>query len=174
MQALRQSIDLMVHGHVDLARQVASEVRLVGVTGNHDKVLSAAAFEALAQRYRNTPAVTTSGPDKRVYETYGEHLLCLTHGDYSKKKMRRFQDVINAEARGLLADTTWTTVYTGHLHHKAQDLKDKAGRLHIQASSPSPDDDWHRSEAHVGARKRMQLHMVEPETSTDTTFSLAA
>ena len=161
-----------VRGYLNLARQVATEVRLVGLTGNHDRL--AGPYEALAQRYRRADNVTTAGPGDRIYETYCEHLLAFTHGDYSEKKMRRFQDVLNAEARSKLSSTTWTTVYTGHLHHKAQDLKDKAGRLHIQASSPSPDDDWHRSEAHVGARKHVQLHMVDPETATDTTFSVAA
>jgi len=87
--------------------------------------------------------------------------------------MRRFQDVINAEARGLFSDTEWTTAYKGHLHYKAEDLKDKAGRLHIQAYSPSRVDDWHRQNAHVEARKRIQLHMIEPQTPTDTTFSFA-
>lgn len=170
--ALTRAIELMAR-HVDLARQIASEVRLIGINGNHDKILSAAAFEALRQRYRNTDGVTAAGIQERVYQTYGQHLLCFTHGDYSKKKMRRFQDVINAEARGLLAETEWTTVFSGHLHHKAEDLKDVAGRLHIQASSPAPDDEWHRANAHVGARKAVQVHMLEPDAASDTTFGLA-
>lgn len=89
------------------------------------------------------------------------------------KKTHQFRNTISAEARSLLSKTQWSTVYMTHLHHKAQDPKDKAGRLHMQGSSPSLADDGHRQQAYFGARKRVHLHTMEAYTPTDTTFGVA-
>jgi hypothetical protein len=171
-EALRMSIGAMVR-HVDLARQVAGEVRLVGLRGNHDAILSRACFEAVRQRFHSTDGVSVAGAGERVYDTYGSRLLAFTHGDMKKKQMRRIGDTITAEARQMVMQETRDTVlFTGHLHHKAQDIIDQSGRLQLQAPSPSPDDEYHLGEGYVGARKQIQLYLTRPDSQDDMTLGI--
>jgi hypothetical protein len=170
-EALKQSIDTMVR-HVDLARQAASEVRLVGLTGNHDKVLSQACFEAIKQRFYSNGKVSVAGTGERIYDRYRDRLLAFTHGDISKRKFKKIGDIITAEARSLMGETKDTTLFTGHYHFKQSDIVDESGRLQIQAPSPSPDDDHHVGEGHVGARKQIQLYLTRPHTQDDMTLGL--
>jgi len=171
-EALTESIDTMVR-HVDLTRQVASEVRLVGLTGNHDKVLSQACFEAVRQRFHSAQDVSVAGTGERIYDCYGDRLLAFTHGDMKKKVFRKIGDTITAEARGMMGDTRDTTLFTGHYHFKARDVIDESGRLQLQAPSPSPDDEYHVGEGYVGARKQIQLYLTRPDTQDDMTIGVS-
>lgn len=169
--ALTASIDTMVR-HVDLARQVAGEVRLVGLRGNHDAILSRACFEAVRQRFHSTDGVSVAGAGERVYDTYGSRLLAFTHGDMTKKQFRKIGDTITAEARGMMGETTDTTLFSGHYHFKARDVIDESGRLQLQAPSPSPDDEYHVGEGYVGARKQIQLFLTRPDSQDDMTLGI--
>jgi hypothetical protein len=171
-EALTRSIEMV--RLVDLARQTAAEVRLVDLSGNHDKLLSTACFEAVRRHFRACEDVAVAGKGERIYDQYGSHLLAFTHGDVTKKQMRKIGDTITAEARQLIGQTLYTTLYTGHLHFRASDVIDESGRLQVQASSPSPDDDYHHGEMYVSARKTLQMHLLEPDTVMDATFSLAS
>jgi hypothetical protein len=172
-EALSEAIKLMVE-LVDLARQVTSDVRLVPVRGNHDRMLGLAAAHATNQHFHSAEDVEMLEVAERIYDTYGEHLLCFTHGDLKKRQMQRFGDLITSEARQLLGETRYTAVYTGHRHHIAKDTEDISGRLMQQAPAPKRTDTWHDREGYVGARKALQMHLLEPHTVSDATFSLAA
>lgn len=165
-EALRQAMELMIRV-VDLSRSVAQEVVLVPVRGNHDRALSAAAAMALAQRFHKCGNVRSLSMSERQYLTYYEHLICATHGDYSRKKMKRIGDTIRAEARDHLGDTSFTSLATGHLHHRARDVRDESGRVHYQAPSPVPTDRWHSKKAFVGSRKGVQLVLFDREGGGD-------
>jgi hypothetical protein len=158
--------------HVDLARQVASEVRLVGLTGNHDKVLSQACFEAVRQRFHSTSGVSIAGTGERIYDVYGDRLLAFTHGDMKKKVFRKIGDTITSECRDIISETRDTTLFTGHYHFKARDVIDESGRLQLQAPSPSPDDEYHVGEGYVGARKQIQLYLTRPDSQDDMTIGM--
>jgi len=170
-EALKASVEAMVQ-HVDLARQVASEVRLVGLTGNHDKVLSQACFEAVRQRFHSTSGVSIAGTGERIYDVYGDRLLAFTHGDMKKKVFRKIGDTITSECRDIISETRDTTLFTGHYHFKARDVIDESGRLQLQAPSPSPDDEYHVGEGYVGARKQIQLYLTRPDSQDDMTIGM--
>jgi 3',5'-cyclic AMP phosphodiesterase CpdA len=171
-EALEESIELLVR-LVELARQVAGEIRLVPVRGNHDRMLGLAAAHAVNQHFCSEDDVMMLDTRERIYDAYGDHLLLFTH-QLPKQKLKRIGDIITAEARSLLGETRYTTVYLGHLHFQAKDLEDISGRLTQQAPAPKRADRWHEKKGHVGSRKALQMHLIEPDSVNDATFSLAA
>lgn len=164
--ALQHAIRLLVET-VDLGRQVAEEVVIVPVHGNHDRTNGIAAALAAGQRFHSTENVGSMGLAERQYATYGQHLLCLTHGDYSKKRMRKMGEVMRSEARSMYGRTKWSSLFVGHLHHKAMDMTDESGRVIYQTPSPVPVDSYHDQNGYVGSRKGVQLVLLDREGGGD-------
>jgi len=165
-QALQHGIRLLVEA-VDMARQVAEEVVIVPVHGNHDRTQGVAAALACAHHFNDAEDVRAMDMGERQYATYGEHLFCMTHGDLSKRRMRKMGEVIRSEARDKISETAHTSLFTGHLHHKAMDMIDESGRVHYQAPSPIPEDAYHEQSGYVGSRKGVQLVLFDREGSSD-------
>jgi hypothetical protein len=107
--------------------------------------------------------VETLPINERQYVTYGQHFACITHGDYSKKKIRKISDVIRSETRTEYGTTENTFLLTGYLHHKAMDMDDNTGRVHYQAPSPVPLDSYHNQEAYIGSRRGVELLLLNRE-----------
>jgi len=164
--ALQHAIRLLVEV-VDMCRQVAHEVVIVPVRGNHDRTSGTASAMAAGQRFHSTDEVEMMELNERQYATYGSHLLCLTHGDYAKKTMRKMGEIMRSEARELYGQTEWSSVFVGHRHHKAMDMVDESGRVIYQTPSPVPLDSYHDREAYVGARKGVQLVLLDREDGGD-------
>lgn len=76
-------------------------------------------------------------------------------------------DTIRAEARSEMGETGYTSLATGHLHHRARDIEDQSGRIHYQAPSPVSLDRWHSKKAFVGSRKGVQLALLDREDGGD-------
>ncbi|WP_263788955.1 hypothetical protein [Salinibacter grassmerensis] len=165
-RALQHAIHLLVEV-VDMARQVGLEVTIVPVFGNHDRTNGVAAAMAAGQRFHSAESVASMGLAERQYATYGRHLLCLTHGDYSKKTMRRMGEIMRSESREAYGSTQWTSLFVGHLHHKAMDMVDESGRVIYQTPSPVPLDGYHDQEGYVGSRKAIQLVLLERDSGGD-------
>lgn len=104
---------------------------------------------------------------ERQYATYESHLLCLTHGDYAKKTMRKFGEIMRSEARSEYGCTEWSSLFVGHLHHKAMDMVDESGRTIYQTPSPVPVDAYHNREGYVGSRKGIQLVLLDRDGGGD-------
>lgn len=103
--------------------------------GTHDRVVSAAAAMALAQRYHSTEGVRSLSIEERQYLTYHEHLICTTHGDYSRKTMKKMGDIIRSESRSELGTTSYTSLATGHLHRRSPFRRPRrSNRFRPQAS----------------------------------------
>jgi UDP-2,3-diacylglucosamine pyrophosphatase LpxH len=164
--ALQHGIHLLVEA-VDMARQVANEVIIVPVHGNHDRTNGVAAAMAAGQRYHSTNQVEMMGLSERQYATYGQHLMMMTHADIAKKRMRKMGEIMRSEARELYGRTEWSSVFTGHYHFKAMDTIDESGRTIYQTPSPVPLDSYHDREAYVGARKGVQLVLLDREDGGD-------
>lgn len=162
-EAFAAAVELVVWC-IDYARALGIEVHLMTVMGNHDRTLSSAAGVAAEQRFHAADDVVTYDLKERVYATYGKHLILATHGDMQKRQWKKLPSIMMAEARTMLAETTWQTVVSGHLHFQASDLMDDAGTLFAQGSSPSPTDAWHYQEGYVGSRKGIQMLLMEPES----------
>ncbi|MCS3827454.1 UDP-2,3-diacylglucosamine pyrophosphatase LpxH [Salinibacter ruber] len=164
--ALQHGIQLLVE-IVDLARQIVGDVVIVPVHGNHDRTNGVAAAMAAGQRFHSASDVSSMDLSERQYATYADHLLCLTHGDYAKKTMRKMGEIMRSEARGLYGRTEWSSVFVGHLHHKAMDMVDESGRMIYQTPSPVPIDSYHDQEGYVGSRKGIQLVLLDRESGGD-------
>ena len=93
--------------------------------------------------------------------------MMMTHGDLAKKKMRKIGEIMRSEARGMYGETEWSSVFVSHLHHKAMDMVDESGRVIYQTPSPVPLDSYHDREAYVGARKGVQLVLLDREDGGD-------
>jgi len=166
-KALQHGIRLLVEA-VDMARQLAEEVTIVPVHGNHDRTLGVAAALAAGQRFYDAGGVHLMEPAERQYATYADnHLLCLTHGDIAKKRMRKMGEIMRSEARESYGTTSHSSVFTGHLHHKAMDMIDESGRTIYQTPSPVPIDAYHEQSGYVGSRKGVQLVLLDREGGGD-------
>ena len=166
-EAIQHGIRLLVET-VDMARQVARNVEIVPIHGNHDRTNGVAAAMAAAQRYHSTAGVESRDLAERQYATYADnHLLAMTHGDLSKKRMRRFGEIMRSECREAYGRTEHSSVFVGHLHHKAMDMVDESGRTVYQTPSPVPLDGYHNQEGYVGSRKGVQLVLLGREGGGD-------
>jgi hypothetical protein len=81
--------------------------------------------------------------------------------------MRKMGEIMRSEARGLYGRTEWSSVFIGHLHHKAMDMVDESGRVIYQTPSPVPIDAYHDQEGYVGSRKGIQLVLLNRDSGGD-------
>ncbi|WP_251961565.1 hypothetical protein [Salinibacter ruber] len=164
--ALQHAIQLLAQV-VDMTRQVGQEVVIVPVHGNHDRTEGVAAAMAAGQRFHSADKVESMGLAERQYATYAGHLLCMTHGDLAKKRMRKMGEIMRSEARGLYGRTEWSSLFVGHLHHRSMDMVDESGRVIYQTPSPVPIDSYHNQQGYVGSRKGIQLVLLDREGGGD-------
>lgn len=134
---------------------------------NDDRTNGVAAALAAGQRYHDTGTVSTMDLAERQYATYADHLLCLTHGDYAKKTMRKMGEIMRSEARELYGQTRHSSLFVGHLHHRSRDMVDESGRVIYQTPSPVPIDAYHEQSGYVGSRKGIQLVLLDREGGGD-------
>ena len=163
-EALAEAIRFVVWC-VDYLRALGVDVTLAPVRGNHDRMMSVSAALAVGQRFHETEGVDMLAIKERQYVVYEDHLLCLTHGDMSKRAVRELPQTIQHEARSVMGSTTRTALFTGHLHHTV--IADKKGTIHYQCPTPVPADGYHTKEAYVGARKLMQAVVLTPDSGAD-------
>lgn len=81
-------------------------------------------------------------------------------------------DIVRSEARSKLGSTSYTSLTTGHLHHRSRSVDDKSGRVHYQAPSPVPVDTWHSKNALVGSRRGVQLVLFDRARGGDYVTSV--
>jgi len=164
--ALQHGIRFLIEA-VDMARQVAEDVVIVPIHGNHDRTNGVSAALATAQRFHDAGDVDSTDLAERQYTTYESHLLCLTHGDYAKKTMRKFGEIMRSEARSEYGRTKYSSLFVGHLHHRSRDMVDESGRVIYQTPSPVPIDAYHEQSGYVGSRKGIQLVLLDREGGGD-------
>jgi len=130
---------------VDRSLEVAREVELVYVGGNHDFMTSYHMIHWLKQRYaRDARVIVDTSPRKRKYKVWGSVLIGLAHGDgLNLKEVYRH---MAEECREDWARATCREVHFGGKHHRKQiDQKsvDSYGRVTLrQNPSLSPRDKW--------------------------------
>lgn len=156
--------DFMVEA-VDKARQALkahnpeAKVELVPVFGNHDRKTSFSIYRFLYAWYRNVDDVNTPlDADERVYREYRNWFLACTHGDVSKKRMRKMPQIMMQEAEGINASTKQMVLYHGHLH--TEQVKVDAGVKRHRAPSPSNHDRYDNRNAYVANPKVLPGHLL--------------
>jgi hypothetical protein len=141
VEACHDALAYMVDRSLDIAR----EVELVYVGGNHDFMTSYHLTHWLKQRYSRDDRVTVDvSPRKRKYLMWGSVLIGLAHGDgLNLKEVYRHMAEENREN---WAKATCREFHFGDKHHRKQiDQKtvDSYGRVTLrQNPSLSPRDKW--------------------------------
>jgi predicted DNA-binding protein YlxM (UPF0122 family) len=148
-------------------------VRLVFCKGNHDSLVGRLIFNCVANFFEGTDLEERITARRvyhsRRYVTYGDHLLCITHGDMSKKMLKKIANLMLVEARPQISSTRFQTIHTGHLHHEV--VMDDQGLVRRQAPSPSLDDRYHVDKGYVGSRKLIQGILMDPLSTSDTVLN---
>jgi hypothetical protein len=141
---------------IDLCRQLGVKVETVPTYGNHDRRSSLSIHRYLQAWFKTEDDVRTPRDwHDRVYRVWRDHFLLVTHGDMKKKQFRKLPQIAIKEARAKVADSQFTTVFTGHLHHELAEMDD-AGFKYYQAPSPSDTDRYHSKQGYVGSRDAIQ------------------
>lgn len=141
---------------VDLFRQMGLIVELVPCFGNHDRRSSLGIYRWCQAFFAHAEDVVT--PDDwhdRVYRRWRDHFFLFTHNDMRKKQFRKLPQIAIGEARDMVANSEFTTVFTGHLHEELAQMDD-AGFKYYQAPSPSDTDRFHSKNGYVGSRDAIQ------------------
>jgi hypothetical protein len=96
------------------------------VLGNHDPHVSAAMAVALQSHYRHEPRVAVDRTPVPLYvRVWGESLLCFAHGHAPQPE--RVPDILAADYRKEMGETTQGYLYTGHVHSKV--LRERGGLI---------------------------------------------
>lgn len=131
----------------DACLQVAPELRIKRVSGNHD--IHAAMFLAreLAQRYRNNPQVVVDNDESvKKAELWGKLLVAWTHDASGRKEKVSFNE-LPLIWPDLWGKSRWREWHVGH-KHKAEATQSKpmqtlGGVLIRQLAALSNIDRWH-------------------------------
>lgn len=116
---------VMVNG-VEQALEGHEKVIVRVVLGNHDPHVSAAMAVALQSHYRNEPRVTVARePVPLFVRVWGDTLLCFAHGHAPQPD--RVPDILAADYRKEIGETTQGHLYTGHVHSKV--LRERGGLI---------------------------------------------
>jgi hypothetical protein len=114
---------VMVNG-VEQALEGHMQVIVRVVLGNHDPHVSAAMAVALQSHYRHEPRVIVARePVPLFVRVWGETLLCFAHGHAPQPD--RVPDILAADYRKEIGETTQGHLYTGHVHSKV--LRERGG-----------------------------------------------
>jgi hypothetical protein len=141
---------------VDLCRQFAEKVVVMGVWGNHDYLMSQSVATYLSAWFRKMDDVEFNiGLGHRRYETYDNHMIVATHGDIKKRQMRKLPQIILGERRKLVASTDTTSVFLGHYHY--EELKiDESGFMIYRCPTPKNPSEWADGEGYTASMSGIQ------------------
>jgi len=152
---LRKTQEFMVR-LVDLCRQVAEEVVMVPVYGNHDRLMSLSVYTYLSAWFSDaTDVVSSLEYGGRIYRQVGDHFLMFTHGDMPKKRIQKLPQIAMAEAKDKVAQSTYYSVFTGHFHYEKVSIDDAGFKLY-QAPYPGRPSQWADYNGYTGARRGVQ------------------
>ena len=172
--------DFMVDA-VDRARSVLRltnvtdvdpKVELVPVFGNHDRHTSFSIYRYLYAWFKDcSDVVSPLDADERVCRRYKDWFLGFTHGDLSKKQLRRMPQIMMREdgSRQLHAMAQYMALYHGHLHEEI--IKMVAGVKHHQAPSPAPTDRYENRNAYSLNPAVLPGHLILDEVPDDYYFN---
>jgi hypothetical protein len=144
-QIFAEGFDLAMRD-IDCLRQVAP-VKIIGVPGNHDRLLTVAMLKGLEAAYRGQGDVGIEFSAKtRAYSSFGHTLLGFCHGDGALKP-KDYMATMAVEASGLWAETMFRAFFTGHLHSEV--VRELVGGTHYQMPSLRGRDRFHERNAYL-------------------------
>ncbi len=142
-QIFAEGFDLAMRD-IDCLRQVAP-VKIIGVPGNHDRLLTVAMLKGLEAAYRESKDVEIEFSAKsRAYSFFGDTILGFAHGDGAIKP-KDYMSTMAVEAPALWANTVYRAFFTGHLHSEV--VRELVGGTHYQMPSLRGRDRFHERNA---------------------------
>jgi hypothetical protein len=160
--------DLLVEGcrlmemWVELLRKI-SKVKLILMTGNHDRLLGLSLLLYLDALYRDTDDVTVlRDRTPRTYLNYGKNLIGFSHGD-GVKKTADLAALMSTEASKHWGSCPHKVVYTGHLHYEKVEVDSFYGVTRRQLPCLSGSDRWHANHGYVKQTKSLPVYVHDKE-----------
>ena len=148
----------LMEEYVEFLRTI-SDVHLVLISGNHDRMMGLAIMLALEALYRDCDDVHVDRAyTPRQYITYGSNLIGFVHGD-GVSKIRDLAGHMAREASDSWGTCSHKTVYTGHLHNEKTEVDNAFGVTRRQLPSLSGPDRWHARAGYVGAPKALPVYV---------------
>jgi len=145
---------------VEMLRSFCPSINLVFMPGNHDRTSSLGLMTLLSHMYKDTEGVsTTTKVTERQYMTYGNSLICITHGDGCRSA--DLPGIMAYEAAQEWGEAEHRMVFSGHLHH--QQVKEHKGVMLYQMGSLSGTDRWHHRKGFVGGRRVLSAYIIDRE-----------
>jgi hypothetical protein len=138
---------------IDMLMQKA-DVHFMYNPSNHDYTHGFFLADSISNWYRNCDNITFDvSIAHRKYYTYGDNLICTTHGDGAKwQDLGKLMAVECDEWKGGGKQRRY--VYTHHVHHKI--VKDDIGVTVESLRSPSGTDGWHHRNGYQHAPKAVE------------------
>lgn len=144
-QIFSEGFDLTVRDIDSLA--MVSPVHVLGIPGNHDRILSLAMLKGLQAWYRNSDRVTVEFSAKsRAYVDYGNTILGFAHGDGALRP-KDYMSTMAKEDAFRWARTIYRAFFTGHLHSEV--IRELIGGTHYQMPSLSGKDRYHERNGYL-------------------------
>ena len=154
--ALMERIVLML-------RQTAP-VKIIAMTGNHDRLLSSALGMMLSARFQeDVHTEIVDGSLGTAYVRYGSSLLGFSHGDSIKpEKLANIMAGERPKDWGE-CDGNWEW-FTGHRHGLHLDIKETNGCRVWTMPSLSGTDRWHKLMGYSLNRKQLAMFKIVPSS----------
>lgn len=131
------------------ALELAENVDLVVIQGNHDTMSSVFLSEYVAAWFRQHHGVNVdTRPLPRKYYRYGTTLLGLTHG--KDEKVQSLGSIMAREVPDLWAETRYREFHIGH-HHKKSVFADESDVRIRRIPSICGTDDFHFTHGYVNS-----------------------
>jgi predicted phosphodiesterase len=143
---------------VEMLRSFCPSINLIFMPGNHDRTSSLGLMTLLTHMYKDTEGMTTTTtPAERQYVTYGNSLICVTHGDSARST--DIPGIMAYEAAQEWGEAEHRMVFSGHLHH--QQVKEHKGVMMYQMGSLSGTDRWHSRKGFVGSKRVLSAYLID-------------
>lgn len=141
-------------------------VHVIHCPSNHDYMSGFMLADALYCYFHNNKNITFDVSNiHRKYFSYGNNMLCFSHGDGAK--LEQVPYLAAHEAPRIWADTIYRYAYLHHIHHKDywkfRGGKDYIGMTVEYLRSPSEQDSWHERNGYVGSKVAVEAFIHHPQ-----------
>jgi hypothetical protein len=165
-QEILVSACYLLQDWVNTVRQVAP-VRLILMSGNHDRLTGVALLMYLEALYSNCSDVTVETQrTPRSYVTYGNNLIGFVHGD-GANKTQDLAGLMAQENASKWGSCPHRTVYTGHLHFELTETT--YGVTRRQLPSLAGTDRWHSIKGYTSP-KVLPVYVHDYDQGTTAIF----
>ncbi len=141
---------------IEAAREIAPDVHVLIVPGNHDQLTAWHLGDTLRSWFRNCPGVRVDNrPLFRKYFQHGTVMLMFLHGNAGK--LEEYPAVMAAEQARMWGATTWHEAHTGDKHHRRL-VEMKGGAVRILPSLV-PADAWSAENCYIGSQRAAEAYV---------------